>query len=155
VKVIPVRLLRTVTLATTWTPRLVVDSAVTSVVPCVGTSGGAVKIVVAPLAVCAGENVPQELVKVEGRAQVATQSTPAFAGSLLTVAETGTGLPMVKEAGGACVMATVMIGVCDEGSALEPVIAQPVIPIRKARQATNGRTVPQKLLEVRSLDSGN
>lgn len=111
------------------------------------------KTVVPPLAVCDGEKEPHR----GALPHVATQSTPAFAGSLLTVADTGTGLPTIKEAGGACVMATEMIGVCDEGSAFDPVIAQPVIPIipsKDARPTTNGRNGLQKLQKVRSLNSG-
>jgi hypothetical protein len=48
-----------------------------------GTALGAVKVVVSPLAVCAGENEPQGAL-----AHSASQSTPALAGSPLTVAET-------------------------------------------------------------------
>ncbi|HEX4643628.1 MAG TPA: hypothetical protein VH161_09170 [Candidatus Acidoferrales bacterium] len=52
-------------------------------------------MVVTPLAVCAGEKVPQVPVGVQ------VQSTPAFAESFVTVALTVAVPPMVKEAGGA------------------------------------------------------
>jgi hypothetical protein len=133
--VIPVMVVRTVTLATTWTPWLVVESAVTTVVACFGILVGAVKVVVPPLAVCAGEKEPQS----GALPHVATQSTPAPAGSLLTVAETGTAPPVTIERGGACVMLTDMIGVAAAGSAFEPVSAQPVMPSKQPRPATRGR----------------
>ena len=60
----------------------VVDVAIIVTELPVGTDVGAVKVVVAPLAVCVGENEPQapEL------PQVTVQSTPPLAASLLTVA---------------------------------------------------------------------
>jgi hypothetical protein len=64
--------------------RSVVESAVTATVFFDGTLKGAVYVVVPPLAVCAGEKVPQ----LGALPQSATQSTPAFATSLLTVADT-------------------------------------------------------------------
>ena len=63
----------------------VVDVAVIVTVPPAGTTAGAVNVVAAPLAVWGGEKVPHapEL------PQVTVQSTPLFAGSLLTVATKG------------------------------------------------------------------
>lgn len=64
----------------------VVDVAViVTVPPPAGTVAGAVNVVAAPLAVCASEKVPQA----PALPQVTVQSTPAFAGSLLTVATKG------------------------------------------------------------------
>jgi hypothetical protein len=63
----------------------VVDVAVMVTVPPVGIALGAVNVVEAPLAVCAGENEPQA----PTLPQLTVQSTPAFAGSLLTVAIRG------------------------------------------------------------------
>ena len=60
----------------------VVDAAVIVTVPPTGTAAGAVYDVVAPLAVCAGEKVPQ----LPGLEQVTDQSTPALPKSLVTVA---------------------------------------------------------------------
>jgi hypothetical protein len=51
----------------------------------VGTEVGAVKVVAAPLVVCAGENDPQA----PALAHVTVQSTPPLAASLLTVATKG------------------------------------------------------------------
>jgi hypothetical protein len=59
-----------------------VDVAVIVTVFPVGTAAGPVKVVAAPLAVCDGAKEPQAPVL----AQVTVQSTPAFAGSKLTVA---------------------------------------------------------------------
>jgi hypothetical protein len=55
-----------------------------------------VNTVVPPLAVCAGEKEPQLGVL----PQIATQSTPAAAVSLLTLAETEAEVPTTMEAGG-------------------------------------------------------
>src|SRR5580692_585139 len=60
----------------------VVDAAVIVTVPPVGIAEGEVNEVAAPLAVCAGVKVPQP----PGVLQVTVQSTPAFAGSLVTAA---------------------------------------------------------------------
>src|SRR5215471_3973545 len=62
---------------------------------------------VAPLVVCLGLKLPQ----FGALAQVATQSTPASAMSLATVAETIALLPAIMEAGGDCVRAIEMRGV--------------------------------------------
>jgi hypothetical protein len=61
------------------------DVAVMVTVLLAGTEAGAVKVVVAPLAVCVGEKEPQA----PALPQVTVQSTPAFAASLLTVATKG------------------------------------------------------------------
>jgi hypothetical protein len=82
--VIPVTVDVMVTVAAKALLRSVVESAVIDMVLCAGTANGAVYVVVPPLAVCAGEKEPQ----LGALAQVATQSTPAFATSLLTIAET-------------------------------------------------------------------
>src|SRR5580692_7526088 len=88
----------------------VVDSAVRDTVLPAGTPFGAVKVVGAPLAVCAGENEPQG-----ARAallQIGTQSTPALATSSLTVAATIVVMPKDRgEGGGACVIDTEIVGV--------------------------------------------
>jgi hypothetical protein len=63
-------------------------------------------MVVSPLAVWLGVKVPH----LGALAQMATQSTPASAGSLVTVAETRVLLPVIMEVG-ACVRATEMSGV--------------------------------------------
>ena len=59
-----------------------------------------------PLAVWEGEKVPQ----FGALPHTATQSTPALAVSLLTVAETEAEVPTVREEGGAWTRATEMIG---------------------------------------------
>ena len=66
-------------------------------------------MIVPPLAVCAGETVPH--VK-PPPAQVTYQSIPAFAGSLASVAVTGTVVATFIEAGAAWEMLTVISGVC-------------------------------------------
>ena len=70
---------------------------------------GAVKVVAAPLSVWAGEKVPQ----FGALPQVAIQSTPALAGSLLTLADTCAWVPTGSVVGGSCVIAMDMSGVCD------------------------------------------
>jgi hypothetical protein len=70
---------------------------VTVTVLCAGTPRGAVKVVAAPLGVWEGEKEPHW----GALPHIATQSTPALAVSLLTVAETGAELPTVSEEGGA------------------------------------------------------
>jgi hypothetical protein len=87
----------------------VVERAVTAMVWWAGTAGGAQKVVAAPLAVCAGVKCPQ----LPALPQMATQSTPALAGSLFTVAETCAEVLTGSVAGGSCVSATDMSGVCD------------------------------------------
>lgn len=134
---IPLTVVRIVTLATTWTPRLVVEIAVTTVVACAGIAVGATKVVVAPLAVCAREKLPQVRLDETG-VHVATQSTPALAGSLLTTAETGTMLPASIEMGGACVMSKDIIGVVGVAAAFVPVKPQPVMPSKQPRPTTTG-----------------
>ena len=84
-----------------------VETAVTATVLWAGTRAGAMKVVVAPLAVCDGENEPQA----GALAHSANQSTPAFAGSSLTVAETCAVSATFKVEGGAWVRATKMRGV--------------------------------------------
>ena len=81
----------------------------------------------APLAVCEGEKEPQ----FGALPHIATQSTPAFARSLLTVAETGAVAPTVKEAGGAWLTDKEMSGVSEE-FVFVAFAAQPA----KAKQAT-------------------
>jgi hypothetical protein len=89
----------------------VVERAVTATVFCAGTPAGAVKVVTAPLAVCAGEKDPQPDVLLPQRA---IQSTPALAGSFATVAATCACVVTGSVAGGSWVIATDMIGVCDD-----------------------------------------
>ena len=89
--------------------RSVVERAVTATVLPDGTPMGAVNVVVAPLAVCEGENEPH----LGALPHIATQSTPAFATSLFTRAETDA-VPLVgMEAGGIWVRDTEITGVCD------------------------------------------
>ena len=90
--------------------RSVAESAVTDIVLLTGTAEGAVKVVVPPLAVCDGEKEPHW----RALAHVATHSTPASAVSLLTVAETWTLFPTIKVTGGVWVMATEIMGVCED-----------------------------------------
>ena len=70
-------------------------------------------MVVAPLAVCFGEKLPQ----LGALPHVTTQSTPALAGSLVTVAATIAPLPVIMVLGGNCVIATEMRGVEEPGFA--------------------------------------
>jgi hypothetical protein len=102
--------------------RLVEDKAVTFTEFPEGTSKGAVNVELAPLAVCVGLNVPQ----FGALPHIATQSTPAFAGSLLTLAETVAVPPTGMVEGGVCVKAREISGVC-EALALLP-LEQPEIP---------------------------
>jgi len=90
----------------------VVESAVTAMVLWGGTPAGARNVVAAPLAVWAGLKLPHFAVTLP---QVATQSTPALAGSLLTVAETCAEVLTGSTAGGSCASAMEMSGVCDGG----------------------------------------
>jgi len=66
-----------------------VDAAVIVTVPPAGTTAGAVYDVAAPLAVCAGEKVPQ----LPGLGHATDQSTPALFVSLITVAISGAWWP--------------------------------------------------------------
>lgn len=85
----------------------VVERAVTATVLPDGTPLGAVNVAADPLAVCAGEKDPQ----FGPLAHIATQSTPAFAISLFTAAETDALVLVGIVAGGACVMETEISGV--------------------------------------------
>jgi hypothetical protein len=98
-----------VTLEAALLLRSVADVAVTDTVFPDGTPIGAVNVVGAPLAVWGGVNVPQ----MGALPHIATQSTPAFATSLLTVAETLLVLPTVIDEGGVWVMATEIVGVTE------------------------------------------
>ena len=82
----------TVTLAATVTVWLVVEVAVIAMA---AAAAGAVNVEFAPLAVCAGLNVPQVPTGVQ------LQSTPAFALSFARVAATGAVAPTLIVAGGA------------------------------------------------------
>ncbi len=73
----------------------VTDVAVMVTVPPEGTVAGAVKVVVAPLAVCAELSEPQL-----DPLQLTAQSTPAFAASLATAALIVACAPTCKEVGG-------------------------------------------------------
>src|SRR6266849_2060937 len=75
-------------------------------VPPGGTVAGAVKVVFAPLAVCAGLNAPQLALP-----QVTVQSTPAFVESFETVALICAVELTASDAGGAVVKAMLMGGV--------------------------------------------
>ena len=120
------------------------ERALTVTVPFEGTARGAVNRVVAPLAVCTGEKDPQ----LGALPQLATQSTPALAASLLTVAESWALLPTTIEVGGAWTIATEMTGVWEGGSLPAPV-EHPDIPQKAARLATNIKRV------LRSTARGN
>jgi hypothetical protein len=92
------------------------------------------KVVAAPLAVCAGENEPQ----VGALAHCANQSTPAFAGSPLTVAETCAVLTTFNEVGGAWVRASEMRGVW---GALLTFAEQPTSARKAGRPSTKAKKV--------------
>jgi hypothetical protein len=115
----------------------VVESAVTATVFFDGTLKGAVYVVVPPLAVCAGEKVPQ----LGALPQSATQSTPAFATSLLTVADTWAEPPTTKARGGACVMVTEMIGVVDAELDFAGLLEHPANPQKPATLSHESRNV--------------
>jgi hypothetical protein len=142
--VTPVIVDRIVTLADKALLRSVDERAITVTVLCAGTARGAVKTAVAPLAVCEGENDPQ----FGALPQLATQSTPAPAVSLLTVAETCALLPTNKEVGGAWVIATEMMGVV--AFALVTFPEQPAVPKRAARPTTNKNPRQQRLWRTSS-----
>ncbi len=81
----------------------VVEAAVIVTVLPAGTEAGAVNVVAAPLAVCAGEKVPHA----PGPPQLTVQSTPASAVSLATVATRGAPLFAIMEpVGTPCVIVT-------------------------------------------------
>ena len=87
----------------------VAERAVTEMVLWGGTAEGAQKVVAAPLSVWGAENLPQSAVALP---QFAIQSTPALAGSLLTVADTCAEVLTGNMAGGSWVSAMDMTGVC-------------------------------------------
>jgi hypothetical protein len=78
-------------------------AAVMVTLPPAGTAAGAVYVVAAPDAVCAGVNDPQKAVGVQ------IQDTPLFPGSLATVAERAAVSPVCIDAGEA-LMDTAMDG---------------------------------------------
>jgi hypothetical protein len=81
-----------------------VDVAVMVTTPPEGTAEGAVYVVAAPLAVCAGLNDPQVL------AGTHVQSTPAFDESLVTAAMTWAVVLTSSDAGGAVLKAMAIAG---------------------------------------------
>jgi hypothetical protein len=85
-----------------------VDLAVMVTVLPAGTAAGAVYVVERPLAVWAGLNEPQLVVPGAG-VQLTAQSTPRFAGSLVTLATSGPEA-LTCNGGGSCVMETEMGG---------------------------------------------
>ena len=106
------------------------ERAVTATVFWAGTAGGAVKVVVAPLAVWAGEKLPQLIALL----QVAIQSTPALAGSLFTEAETCADVATCSVLGGICCSAMDMRGVCEGGVWGRPVEHPARLPkVRRAK----------------------
>ena len=105
--VIPVTVDVIVTVAANALLWSVVERAVTATVLPDGTPLVGVNVAADPLAVCAGEKDPQ----LGALAHIATQSTPAFATSLLTAAETDAVVLVGIAAGGVCVMETEIIGV--------------------------------------------
>jgi hypothetical protein len=90
----------------------VADTAVTVTVAFEGTAAGAVKVVAPPFGVCAGVKEPQLADTPDVSVHTEVQFTPAFAVSLLTLAVSCALEPTGIEAGGICVMATEMSGVC-------------------------------------------
>jgi len=111
-------------------------------VPMAGTAKGAVNVVVPPLGVCGGEKDPHWRPPLHA----ATQSTPALARSLLTVAETVALPPVSNEAGGDWFMTREMMGVCD------PLLAEPdepdphpVIPQKATRRSPSGSTMRERV----------
>jgi hypothetical protein len=98
----------------------------------VGTPIGAVNVVAAPLAVWIGEKVPHT----GALPQTATQSTPAFATSFVTVAATNAVALTDMEEGGLCIRDIETVGV---SGSLEPVIAHPAAARERARRSTRGR----------------
>jgi len=116
--------------------RSVLESAVTAIFDLDGTETGAVKVVAAPLSVCWGEKLPQLVVL----AHVAIQSTPALAGSSVTVAETCAWVPTGSVDGGNCTIAMDMSGVC-EGGVCGRLVEHPAIPQKAMRtKASEART---------------
>jgi hypothetical protein len=114
------------------------DKALMVTVPLGGTAKGAVNVVVPPLGVCGGEKDPQ----LRPPLHTATQSTPALARSLFTVAETVALPPTINEGGGTWVMTREMRGVCDSLLAeLAELDEHAVIPQRAARRSTSCSTV--------------
>jgi len=140
--VMPVTVEMMVTEAAEALLRSVLESAVTATVLFKGTPEGAVNMVVPPLAVCAGAKDPQ----MGALPQVAIQSTPAIAVSLLTEAETGAEAPTVIETGGAWLIATEIIGVTDEELAalLDP---HPATASKGMRMSAKGRNARQRFPE--------
>lgn len=95
-------------------------------------------MVEAPLAVWAGEKEPHS----GGLVQVAIQSTPALAASLVTVAATKTKLPVTIELGGGCVRETDTSGVVVEALlTFAPVSAHPPSPMESPVTTTSKRAV--------------
>lgn len=91
-----------------------------------------------------GVKVPQ-LGVLEPRAtgvHVATQSTPAPAGSLMTVAETLTLLPVSMEVGGGCVYLMEMNGVCVWGAGIVWLLLHPVMTPRAVKLQDMDRNAP-------------
>jgi hypothetical protein len=126
----------------------VAERAVMATVFLAGTATGAVKVVVPPLGVCAGEKVPQ----FGALPQVATQSTPALAISPVTVAETWVVPPTFKEVAGVWVIAIEMIGVCEDAE-LAALVEHPAIPIIDATESRTGRTARSQILELEEARS--
>ena len=113
-----------------------------------GRASGAVKNVMAPLAVWMGEKEPQA----GALPQIATQSTPAFAMSFETVADTTATPPTGTCEGGVCMRDTEIVGV-DDSLALgmpESVIPQPAVAIEMTSKNRTGRCAPQRSV----LDAG-
>jgi len=122
-----------VTLEAALLLRSVADIAVTDTVLPDGTPIGALNVVEAPLAVCGGVNVPQ----MGALPHIATQSTPAFARSLLTEAETLLVLPTAIDEGGAWVIATEIVGVAE--LFVPALVEQPTMPVDRQIVNTSNR----------------
>ena len=139
-----------VTLEAALLLRSVADVAVTDTVLPEGTPIGAVNIVEAPLAVCGGVNVPQ----MGALPHIATQSTPAFATSLLTVAETLLVLPTAIDEGGAWVMATEIVGVTE--LSVRALVEQPTMLIdRQITIASDRNSLHRTVREDAHRPNGN
>ena len=114
---------------------LLVDVAV---IVTVADEAGALYVVLAPLAVCAGLKVPQDA------AGEQLQSTPAFAESLETVAEIVAVPFAASELGGACVMEVEMV---PEGCEVTLVL-DPTAPHPDKLTARNRRVAPRNISNV-------
>jgi hypothetical protein len=105
---------------------------------------GAVYVVLAPLAVCAGLNEPHDPDGVQ------LQSTPAFELSFATVAATGAVAPRAKVEGGAVVRLMEIVPVLLPAGVLEePVAPHPMRLSREKRKIASARGVAFRNLRAK------